>query len=223
MKIKYHTSVSVILMVALTYVVTFLWFKKDGVDIVRLDDVFFSVALSFIAASIFYYTVDYFPKKARKKAFLENLEFRVLHIERLYTIILKNLNYTGDHLTIQNVSKKELSTALRNTHLNQITKENTIVKEHITLKELFQSRRTDILQELDELEKHIDLFSPELYDAMTSLKRSNIFMLMGSYRKIYKNKTKSKIVPSLLPVLQYFYDDICSVRQLRETWDANRK
>lgn len=113
MKIKYHTSVSVILMVALTYVVTFLWFKKDGADIVRLGDVFFSLALSFIAASIFYYTVDYFPKKARKKAFLENLEFRVLHIERLYNIILKNLNYTGDHLTIQNVSKKRAFYSLK--------------------------------------------------------------------------------------------------------------
>lgn len=181
---------------------------------------FYSLSLSFIAASLFYFIVDFFPKRARKKALLDTVKIHITNIESVYNTILKSLNYEGDPFTVENISREDLQKIMTNTRLDYRTNENSLNRTNITIRELFENKKGIINKELSDLDKYVDLYSIELYKKLIDLKRFDIIDVLRNYENIFTLIGSS--VPSLGPASDMFFEQILKFQNLKKEWKKNR-
>jgi hypothetical protein len=84
MKINYTQILSSILILDLIFVILYIFVFSDIKEFFskgyEIGQIFYNLSLSFLAAGIFYYIVDYFPKKTRKIRMLINLEMHLIKI-----------------------------------------------------------------------------------------------------------------------------------------------
>ncbi len=180
MKIRLHQILIIILIITIVFIILYLFYLIDIPQVIpkgyEIGILFYNFSLSYIAASIFYFIVDYFPKRQRKKQMLTNLEVHTDRIELNINNILENLNYpTGQEvIKIQNVTKENLQNIFRNTSPNYKTKVNYVGLKNAPILKVLDVNNQEINHELEELEKHGDLFSPDLFKSMKDIKRTPI-------------------------------------------------
>ncbi len=217
-----------LLLVSILFVILYIFILIDipakfdkGYEIGLL---IFNLCLSLIAASIFYFIIDFFPKKVRKHEILNSLEIHMVGIEDIYNSILINLNYDGveiEQLNVHNVDKGTLKKAMLNTPLNYKTGVQSVPKENLTIFELATSKKGLVENEISEMEKHIDFLSTDLYKTMVELKRIDLTLIFRA-GLVMVNRLNQQVIN-----LEMFADElfkyIQKVKELRIKWDLNKK
>ena len=104
---------------------------------------------------------------------IKNLE---IHSERIITntnTILSQFNYPGglEKIDIDNYNAINLRNLLANTSTTYNTGYDYIYLKNAPILKHIEIQNEEINKEIEELEKHVELLSPELFNAMIELKR----------------------------------------------------
>lgn len=182
----------------------------------------YNLSLSFIAAGIFYYIIDYFPKKSRKIKMLTNMEIHSVRINYNVNNILENFDYPANLtiININNASNENIKELLDNTNYTFKTKVNFANNPNVDILTLIRVKNTEINYELNELEKESDLFSPELYASIKELKRMPISNIFNDGIHMIKEIPNSSQNLGIFSDLLIKY--INCVKEFNEEWNKNK-
>jgi len=227
MKINYTQILSSILILDLIFVILYIFVFSDIKEFFskgyEIGQIFYNLSLSFLAAGIFYYIVDYFPKKTRKIRMLINLEMHLIKINLNVNNILESFNYPANLslINIDNANSDNIKALLDNSSFNFKTKVNFVNNPNADILTLIRVKIDEVNHEINEMEKESDLFSPDLYYSIKELKRMPIAIIfydgLSTIKQISNSSQNLGVFSDLL--MQY----INLVKEFNTQWNKNKK
>ncbi len=215
-----------LLIIAVAYLILYIFVFLDRTEIFykasEVGILFYRLAIGYIAASMFYFIVNYFPQKRKAKKMLANLETQVNRIETNINKILSEFNYPNEQeiLTLENYSSDELKLILENTKFDFKTKVNYIGQQKANVIKHIEVQTNEINNELQDIEKHIDLISPELFKALKDVQRMPISRaFVAGIDMIKREKLQNQ---NLGIFTDLFADYLNKVKEFKSEWEKNK-
>lgn len=226
MKMKLPKILIVLLIIAITYLILYIFVFLDREEIFynasEVGILFYRLAIGYIAASMFYFIVNYFPQKRKAKKMLANLDTQIDKIETNVNKILNEFNYPNDQqiLTLENYNSDSLKLILENTKFDFKTKVNYVGLQNANIIKHIEVQANEINNELQDIEKHMDLISPELFRAIKDVQRmpiSRVFIAgIGMIKRENLNNQNLGIFTDLLS------EYLGKIKNLKSEWNKNK-
>lgn len=215
-----------LLIIAVAYLILYIFVFLDKTEIfykaAEIGILFYRLAIGYIAASMFYFIVNYFPQKRKANKMLANLETQVNRIETNINKILSEFNYPNEQeiLTLENYSSDEVKSILKNTKFDFKTKVNYVGQQNANIIKHIEVQTNEINNELQDIEKHIDLISPELFKALKDVQRMPISRaFIAGIDMIKREKLQNQ---NLGIFTDLFVDYLNKVKEFKSEWEKNK-
>lgn len=220
---KYNKILTILFITDILFVFTYIFYLIDIEEFFskgfELGQFFYNISLSFIAATIFYFIIDYYPKKRRER-FLKNLEVHIEQINRCFNDILENFDYSNmnhQKMNIKNVDSDILKDILENTLYTFKTGVNFPNYFNANIVYLIKQKCIRIQYELNELLRSIDILSPELYKIINELRTYILGDIIEVGIDMLKTNPNTKVT-NLSPFDKIFMEYINLLRDLNSKW-----
>lgn len=166
-----------IVSVAYILLYLFLFIEIDAIfpkaDI--LGELLYNLALSIIAANLFYLFIDYFPREARKRKLLTHLDIHIGIINSQIEYILKYLNCPKSvkALSINERDFQSIKECLEKTPMNFVVPNKENVRGQVMrILEYINDKCLRIVEETKDLQLDKEVYSAELYILLLKIKNA---------------------------------------------------
>ncbi|WP_034040107.1 hypothetical protein [Wocania ichthyoenteri] len=215
-----------LLLVAIIYLLLYIFVFLDKTEIFykasEVGILFYRLTIGYIAATMFYFIVNYFPQKRKANKMLANLDTQVNKIEANINKILSEFNYPNEQeiLTLENYSSDSLKLILENTKFDFVTKVNYVGQQKTNVIKHIEVQVNEINNELKDIEKHIDLISPELFKTLKDVQRMPISrVFVAGIDMVKREKLQNQ---NLGIFTDLFVDYLNKVKEFKFEWEKNK-
>ncbi|MGV8916137.1 MAG: hypothetical protein ACOH1X_11885 [Kaistella sp.] len=136
-----------------------------------------NLILSFVAATIFYFIVQYLPQKKRNEKILENLEEFKKNCGYCINNIMNGMNKEsfGDMFKYSEISEDFLKILMAKTSYSHITNYPYVGISNITLKEFIFIKEQELKENLNHMLQFQSYLTPEIIRIILNLKQIELY------------------------------------------------